>query len=166
VRGLLPLSDYIDDLRLDNLVVITTDLGFASAGVAANAQLPLAFIEKRRTDNAEQPKTLALIGDVRDKNVLLVDDEVLTGKSVENAISLLQKNGAKDFYVAFTHAILSGGGVERLARLPIKEIVTTNTLPVPPEKRLPNMTVLSVAPLRASHYPGAEGRSVGALFDE
>ncbi len=163
------LSDYIADLRIENLVVVTTDLGFAKRGrdYANRLNCPLAFIEKRRTDNAEQPKTLALIGDVRDKNVLLVDDEVLTGKSVENAIHLLQKNGARSFYVAFTHGILSGGGVERLARLPIKEIVTTNTLPIPPEKRLPNMTVLSVAPLLSEVIIRAhEGRSVGALFDE
>ncbi len=59
-------------------------------------------------------------------------------------------------YVAFTHAILSGPAVERLAKLPIKEIVTTNTLPIPPEKRLPNMTVLSVAPLLAG---GDQARS-------
>ncbi|MBN1965629.1 MAG: ribose-phosphate diphosphokinase [Anaerolineae bacterium] len=163
------LSDHLADLRIENAVICTTDLGFAkrARGYASRLGLPLAFVEKRRRTNLERPELMALIGEVKGKNVILVDDEVNTAGSVENAVGVVQEHGAKDVYLAFTHPILSTGGVDRLRKLPFKAIITTNTVPIPAEKLLPNMAVLSVAPLLAeviirSH----EGRSVGALFDE
>ncbi len=163
------LSDYLADRQIENAVVVTTDLGYAkrARNYANRLQCPLAFVEKRRSSNVENPQLMALIGDVAGKNVILVDDEVNTGKSVANAVQIVKERGAQDIYLAFTHPILSADGVERLASLPVKEIITTNTVPLPPEKRLPNMTILSVAPLLSeviirSH----EGRSVGVLFDE
>lgn len=163
------LSDYIAEQQIDNAVICTTDLGFAkrARNYASRLGVSLAFVEKSRRTNLERPELMALIGDVKDKNVILVDDEVNTAGSVENAVNVIQQHGARDIYLAFTHPILSAGGVDRLRRLPIKEIITTNTVPIPAEKMLPNLTVLSVAPLLAeviirSH----EGRSVGALFDE
>ncbi|GAB4569577.1 MAG: ribose-phosphate pyrophosphokinase [Anaerolineae bacterium] len=163
------LSDHLMDLRIPDAVVSTTDLGFAkrARNYASRLGTPLAFVEKRRTDNKERPDLLSLIGDVRDKNVILVDDEVNTAGSVVNAVNTLRANGARDIYLAFTHAILSGPAFDRLASLDLKEIITTNTVHIPKEKLLPNMTVLSVAPLLAEVIIRAhEGRSVGALFDE
>ena len=83
------------------------------------------------------------------------------------AVETAKAHGARDIYISFTHAVLSDPAVERLAGLPIREIVTTDTVPVPAEKRLPNMTILPVVPLLAEVILRAhEGRSVGELFDE
>ena len=167
------LSDYllykISQGELDDLVVVTTDLGFAKQGRnwAETLDVPLAFVEKRRVSNAESPRALSLIGDVAGKNVLLVDDEVNTAGSVVNAVNVARDYGAKDVLLAFTHPFFSDAAFERLASLDLREIIFTNTLPVPREKRLPNMTVLSIAPLLGEVILRAhEGRSVGALFNE
>ena len=100
--------------------------------------------------------------------MILVDDEVLTGGSTVDAVSIVQDHGAREAYISFTHALLVPPAVEQLAKVPgLKEIVTTNTVPIPPEKKLPNMTVLSVAELLGEVILRAhEGRSVGELFNE
>lgn len=163
------LTDYFIDLQIPDLVVVSTDLGFAKQGrnYAQKLGVPLAFVEKRRVDNAESPEALSLVGDVDGKNVLLVDDEVNTAGSVVNAVNVVRSYGAKDIYFAFTHAFFSGKAYERLRALDLREIVFTNTLPVPKDKLLPNMKVLSVAPMLSEVILRAhEGRSVGELFDE
>ena len=167
------LSDYIiSKMRsgeLDDLVVVTTDLGFAKQGRnwAESLGVPLAFVEKRRSGDAESPQALSLIGNVEGKNVLLVDDEVNTAGSVVRAVNVVREYGAKDLLFAFTHPFLTDRAFERLAALDLREIVFTNTLPIAAEKLLPNMTVLSIAPLLGEVILRAhEGRSVGALFNE
>jgi ribose-phosphate pyrophosphokinase len=163
------LSDHVQEKAIEDLVVVSADLGFAKKGRnwAEKLGTPHAIIEKRRTDNAERPEALSIIGDVRDKNVLLVDDEVLTAGSSVNAVNAVREHGAKDVYFAFTHGLMTDKGIERLASLDLREIILTNTVPVPQSRRLPNMTILSVAPLLGevilrSHV----GRSVGELFNE
>lgn len=163
------LSDYFLEKDLRDAVVATADLGFAKKGrnFAAKLDVPLAFVEKRRSGDTVRAKATTIIGDVRDKDVILVDDEVLTGGSVCEAVDILKEHGARDIYLSFTHALLLASAVDELADKPIKEIVTTNTLPIPEEKVLPNMTVLSVAPLLGEVILRAhEGRSVGELFNE
>ncbi len=164
------LSDYFLTKDLSNVVIATTDLGFAKKGrnFAAKLGTPLAFVEKRRSADDSRAHATTVIGDVRDKDVILVDDEVLTGGSTCDAAVILQENGAKEIYISFTHALLIPPAVEQLAAVPgLKEIVTTNTVPIPAEKRLPNMTVLSVAELLGEVILRAhEGRSVGELFNE
>ena len=148
---------------------MATDLGFAKQGRnwAEALDVPLAFIEKRRVDNKEMPKALSIIGDVAGKNVLLVDDEVNTAGSILSAVQVVREAGALDVSFAFTHAFLTEVAYERLDEANLKEIIFTNTLHVPEEKRLPNMTVLSIAPMLAEVIVRAhEGRSVGELFDE
>lgn len=162
------LSDYYLSKQLDNVAILTTDLGFAKRGrnFAEKLNAPLAFVEKKRGQD-RWPEALTVVGDVCDKNVIVVDDEVDTGGSVYQAVMTAQEHGARDIYLSFTHAVLSDPAVERLANLPIKEIVTTDTIPIPPEKRLPNMTILPVAPLLSEViWRAHEGRSVGELFDE
>jgi ribose-phosphate pyrophosphokinase len=163
------LTDYVRERAIPDLVVVSTDLGFAkkARNWAEKLGTPLVIIEKRRTGNDSKSEALSIIGEVAGKNVLLVDDEVLTGGSVANAVNLVRREGAGDVYLAFTHAYLAPPAIDRLRALDLAEIMTTNTLPVPSEKRLPNMTVLSVAGLLGevilrSH----EGRSVGELFNE
>ncbi len=163
------LSDYVAEKNIPNLVVASADLGFAKRARdwAAKLDTETNYIEKRRVGNKGTSSALALVGNVEGRNVLLVDDEVLTGGSVVAAVDLLREKGAQDIYLAFTHGLLAGSAVERLAGLNLKEIILTNTIPVPPEKQLPNMTILSVAPLLAEVIRRAhEGRSVGELFNE
>jgi ribose-phosphate pyrophosphokinase len=163
------LSDYFVSKKLDNAIVVAVDLGFAKKGrnFAEKLRLPMAFIEKRRDVMDAATQALTVIGDVAGKNVLLVDDEVDTAGSVANAVNILKVHRAADIYLGFTHAVLSPPAVERLRALPVREIVCTDTVPIPTEKRLPNLTVLSVAPLlgeviRRVH----EGESVGKMFNE
>ena len=163
------LSNYMRDKEVPDLVVCSTDLGYAkkARNWAERLGTPLAIIEKRRQGNDSKSEALTIIGDVRDKNVLLVDDEVLTGGSAVNAIKLVQSEGARDVYFAFTHAIFARDAVEKLKSCNLKEIITTNTFPLTTDQRLPNMTVLSVAPLLGEVIRRAhEGRSVGELFNE
>jgi ribose-phosphate pyrophosphokinase len=163
------LVDYFRAKNLKNAVVVTPDLGFAKRGrnYAAELELPLAFVEKRRVGDGSQREALSLIGNVEDKDVIIVDDLVDTAGSLKEAVEIVKLYGANDVYVSFTHPVLSGPAVDRLRGLPIKEIVTTDTIPIPPEKMLPNITILTVAELLGevilrSH----EGRSVGELFNE
>jgi ribose-phosphate pyrophosphokinase len=163
------LKDYVVSLQIPDLTIVTVDLGFAKGGRdwARALEVPLAFVEKMRKGIGSQ--ALSLIGDVRGKNVLLVDDEVDTAGSMVNAVELLDQKGAKDITIAFTHPVFSPPALERLAELQdrVCQIVFTNTIPVAPENLLPNMKVLSVAPLLGEVIHRAhKGESVGALFNE
>jgi len=162
------LVSYFIKKELDG-VVVTPDLGFAKRGrnFAEAVNLPLAFVEKRRVGNENKRLALSLIGQVSGKDVIIVDDMVDTAGSMQEAVKLVKAEGAKDVYLSFAHPVLSDPATERLLNLPIREIVTTDTLPIPPEKLLPNMKILSVSKMLGevilrSH----EGRSVGELFNE
>ncbi len=162
------LTNYFAEKNLD-AVVVTPDLGFAKKGrnFAEMLDLPLAFVEKRRVGNQNIREALTVIGNVENKDVIIVDDLVDTAGSMQQAVKVLKSCGAKDVYLSFTHAVLSDPATERLKDLPIKEIVTTDTIPIDPAKKLDNMIVLSVDELLGeviirSH----EGRSVGELFNE
>lgn len=159
------LADYMRKKDLDNAVVVAADLGFAkkARNFAVELDLPVAFIEKRRMGT--QTETLTVIGEVKDKDVIIVDDEVDTGGTLANDVIAMKEQGARNIYVCFVHAVLSGNAVDKLRDLPITEIVTTNSVPLPPAKRLPNMTILSVGQLLADVIHDVhEGRSVGELF--
>ena len=169
------ISKHIQDNLLAGMtdpVVVATDLGFAKKGrnYALDLDLPIAFIEKRRTGNNANAEALTLIGEVRDRDVIIVDDEVDTGGSIAQAISVVKSHGARDVYLAFIHPIFSRNAAQRLAELPIKRIITTDTVSIPEEKLRPladRITILSIAPMvgeviRRAH----EGRSVGEMFNE
>ena len=158
--------------QLADPVVVAVDLGFAKKGrnYAADLDTPIAFIEKRRIGNDAHAEALTLIGDVKGRDVIIVDDEVDTGGSVAQAVNLVKQSGARDVYLSFIHAILSDEGAQLLASLPIKRIITTDTVPIPADKMKyleDKITILSVASLigeviRRAH----EGRSVGEMFNE
>lgn len=165
------LSDYFVTLRsqLVDPVIVTADLGFAKKGrnFAAKLGASMAFVEKRRTGNDANAEAMTVIGDVQGKDVIIVDDEVDTAGSVAQAVSIVRQYGARKVYLSFVHPVLSGPAISRLRGLEIEQIVTTNTIPIPPEKMLPNITVLSVAPLLGEVIRRAhEGRSVGEMFNE
>jgi ribose-phosphate pyrophosphokinase len=165
------LNSHFQKLR-DNMkdpVVVTADLGFAKKGrnFAAKLDMPIAFIEKRRKSNESKSEAVGVIGDVRGRDVIIVDDEVDTAGSVAQAFEIVKKQGARDVYLSFVHAILSDPAIERLSKADFKDIVTTNTVHIPQDKVLPNMTILSIAPLLAEVILRAhEGRSVGEMFNE
>jgi ribose-phosphate pyrophosphokinase len=143
------LSEHFIKRNLRDAVVVTADLGFAKKGrnFAEKLGLPLAFVEKRRCLDNSFSRALTLVGDVRNRNVIIVDDEVDTAGSLVEACTIVKHHGAKDIYACFVHPIFSSPAVDRLRKCGIKEIVTTDTIPIPHEKMLPNITVLSVAPL-------------------
>jgi len=152
---------------LSNTVVVSPDIGHAkrAAKLARALSVPLAAANKERLTD-EEVSIDALIGDVRGKDVIIHDDEVATAGSVVKVIELLRAENVGRITVACTHGVFSGPAIDRLRALPeITEIVTTNTVPIPREKRLPNMTILSVAPIFADAICcNILGRSVGKLF--
>ena len=169
------ISDHFKANLLHSMrdpVVVATDLGFAKKGrnYALDMDLPIAFIEKRRPGNNAKAEALTLIGDVNGRDVIIVDDEVDTGGSIAQAVNVVKNNGARDVYLAFIHSIFSRNATERLAALPIKHIITTDTVAIPPEKMKPlegRVTILSVAPMLGEVIRRAhEGRSVGEMFNE
>ena len=163
------LIDYFRAKNLENAVVVTPDLGFAKRGrnYAAGLGLPLAFVEKRRVGNDSTREAVSLIGSVEGMNVIIVDDLVDTAGSIVEAVEIVKANGANDVYLSFAHPVLSGVVVERLRSLPIKEIVCTDTIPIPQENKLPNLTILTVAELLGEVILRThDGRSVGELFNE
>ena len=169
------IEDYIKDNLLEKLtkpVIMTVDLGFAKKGrnYAEGLGMPVAFIEKRRVANDSNAEALNIIGDVDGRDVIIVDDEVDTGGSIAQAISLAREKGARDVYLAFVHPVFSSNAAVRLSSLDLKEIITTDTVPIPDESKAlfgDRLTICSVAPLLAEVILRAhEGRSVGELFDE
>jgi ribose-phosphate pyrophosphokinase len=168
------LTDHLKTL-LPNMyqpVVVTADLGFAkkARNFAESLQTPLALIEKRRTGNDARAKAMGIIGEINDHDVILVDDEIDTGGSIAEAVHLVKQFGARDVYIVFVHAVLSLNAAERLAALPVKQFICTDTIPIPPDKAAAfgdRLTVLTIADLLAEVILRAnQGRSVGALFDE
>ena len=158
--------------RMHDPVVVTADLGFAkkARNYAAALEAPMAFIEKRRSANDAKAQALTLIGSVQDRDAVIVDDEVDTGGSMVQAVNLVKNHGARNVYMVCVHPQLSLNAAERLAALPITELVTTDTIPIPLEKRQQlgeKLKVLTVAPLIGEVIRRAnEGRSVGEMFNE
>ena len=158
------LTDYILEKKIQDAVVVSADLGFAkkARNFARRLDLPLAFIEKRRLGNDPTAQALTIIGDVQGKNVIWVDEEVDTAGTLVEGVDLLKQNGARKVYAICTHAPLSPPAIDRLRNVEIEEFVCTDTIPLSPEKRLPNVKVLSVAPLLAETIRRThEGTSVG-----
>jgi ribose-phosphate pyrophosphokinase len=161
------LVRYFFAKELDQFTVVATDAGFAkrARNFAEELNAPLAIVEKRRIGNEDRAESLGLIGTVEGRHVVIVDDEIDTGGSMLQAVQLVKTQGARDVYAAVVHGVLSGGAIERLRDADLAEMVLTDTLPLPPHKHLPFMTVLSVAELLAGAIERIhEGRSVAELF--
>lgn len=158
--------------QMKDPVVVATDLGFAKKGrnYALDLDVPIAFIEKRRIGRDAHAEALTLIGDVQGRDVIIVDDEVDTGGSVAQAVGVVQKHGARDIYLAFIHPIFSKNAARILADLPIKHIITTDTIRISPENMEPlegRITILSISSMLGEVILRAhEGRSVGEMFNE
>jgi ribose-phosphate pyrophosphokinase len=154
------LVRYFSDKGMDDAIVVSPDMGFAkrARNFAEMLGVPLAIAEKRRIQNLgghkdggilTSPEVLNLIGDVKGKRCIVVDDEIATGGSILEVVHMLLDKGAVEVYAACVHPVLVGPAVERLSNSPITELVTTDTLPIPTEKRWPNLTIISVSTLLA-----------------
>ncbi|MFN8473646.1 MAG: ribose-phosphate pyrophosphokinase [Anaerolineae bacterium] len=166
------LAQHLRQGDLSRSTVVAADLGGAKRGrnFAELLGVPLALIEKRRTqsgDGPSQARALNLIGEIAGRDAIILDDEIDTAGTVVQAATFLRGVGARNIRIVATHAILSDPATTRLRDAPIEEIIVTNTVPMPPRKLLPNMTIVSVGNLlgeviRRVH----EGVSVGAMFNE
>lgn len=174
LRGFQILKDRLLEIapQLHNPVVVTADLGFAKKGrIYADLLVTgLAFIEKKRTGDIRNPRSMNIIGDVKDRDVVLVDDEVNTGGSMVHAVEILKAHGAQDIHMFFVHPLLSNDAAERLVALPVKSFVTTNTIHISQDKKAlfgDRLVVLSIGPMLGEVIERAnEGRSVGEMFNE
>jgi ribose-phosphate pyrophosphokinase len=167
LNALNVLANHFRKRDLRNTVVVSPDLGHARSAThfARLLKLPVAAGSKQRLSD-EKVVIEAIVGDVDGKNAIIIDDEIANGGTIIEIIERLREHHVGHISVACTHGVFAGNSIERLgAQQDIVEIVTTNTVPMPPEKRLPNMTVLSVAPLIAETIRRIHnGESVTSLF--
>lgn len=160
------LVRHFRNKNIPNPVIVAPDVGATkrARNFAQALGAPLAVIEKRRVENKPTARVLNLIGRVRGKTAIIVDDEIDTGGSLAGAFAILRKRGAHEIYACATHGVFSPPSVERLSALDFAEIVVTDTVLIPPEKQMCHLKVLTVAPLlgeviRRIH----RGESVGAM---
>jgi len=160
------LTQYFIDKGLEDLVVVAPDVGSAkmARGFARRLEATFAIIDKRRPQ-ANQSEVLSVVGDVQGKNCLITDDMVDTAGTLASAVVALRDRGAAAVYACATHALLSGAARERLEAAPLEELVVTNTIQIPEERKFERLTVLSVAELlaRAIEYIHSN-ESVSQLF--
>lgn len=168
------LIPYMEKLvkTMNDPVMVSPDLGFAkkARNYASRLNLPLAFVEKRRSSNDPTAQALTMIGDVKGRDCILLDEEISTGNTIISAVNLIKQKGGEKIYLFFIHPVLAEGGAERLAALPVTEFITTDTIPMSPEKKAvfgDRLRIISVAELLAEVISRAnQGRSVGEMFNE
>ena len=138
MTALYTLSRHFQEQELEDLVVVATDLGAAkrARNVAERLGAPLALMEKRRVGNNDLAETMTIIGEVRGKQALIVDDEVDTAGTLMETVKALCDHGVTSVRAAATHAVLSGPAMKRISNSPLEELVVTDTLPVAPEKQI------------------------------
>jgi len=160
------LSNYYRHKHIEDPVVVT-DLGFAKRARAFAEALdaPLAVIEKRRIGNLDRAELMNVIGDVRGRRAIIVDDEIDTAGTLIEIVRALEREGVTEIYACATHGVLSDPAIERIRESALREVVLTDTVPLPPAKRISQITTISIAPLVGEAIKRIHrGESVGALF--
>ncbi len=166
--GVPILAEYFRQNMPENCVVVSPDLGGVTRtrALAERLGLSMAIIDKRRPE-PNVAEIMSVIGKIKDKNVIMIDDMIDTAGTITKGAEALIELGARDVYIGCTHSVLSGAAISRLQDSPIKEVVVTNTIALPPEKMISKMKVLSVAPLLGEAIFRINGNlSVSKLFDE
>lgn len=162
------LEEYFKQKNLDNMVIVATDAGSSKKAYKYSEyfKCPIALVDKRREGNDDKAIASTIIGDVKDKNAIIFDDEIDTAGSMMETVKVLKQFGAKNIYAGCTHPVLSGPAIERIKNSDIKELVVTNTIPLTEEKKIDKITVLSIAPLFAETIKRInEQRPLGELYE-
>jgi ribose-phosphate pyrophosphokinase len=165
--GVPILAEYIINKNLKDMIVVSPDLGGVTRArdLADRIGATIAIIDKRRPE-PNVSEIMNIIGDVRGKSIIMVDDIIDTGGTITQGAAALMERGAKEVFACCTHPVLSGPALERLEKSVISELVVTNTIPLPPEKLTSKIKVLSVAPLLGEAIVRVhEDLSVSKLFD-
>jgi ribose-phosphate pyrophosphokinase len=161
------LAQHFKHHDLSNTIVLSPDLGNAksASNFARLLNVPMAAGRKHRIAD-DRVVIDTIVGDVEGKDVIILDDEIANGGTIVEILDRMRERHAGRISIACTHGLFTGSAIERLRTQPdISEIVTTNTVPIPPEKLLPNMTILSIAPLLAEAIRRIHnGESVSSLF--
>jgi len=169
LTGMYLFVDYFKKKELNgNLVVVAADIGISKRArdVADRLKSPLAIVEKRRLGNDDRTQILTVIGDVKDKVALIVDDEIDTAGTLTNNVNALIERGVKEVYFCATHPLFFGPAVTRIESSPVKEVVVTDSVPLRGDKKLDKVTILSIAPLLGEAIQRIHtGQSVGAMFE-
>jgi ribose-phosphate pyrophosphokinase len=160
--------DYFEKLKLKDLVIVSPDVGGIKMARAYAKRLSagLAIVDKRRI-SPEATEAVHILGDIEDKNVILVDDLVSTGSSLIEAVEILAKRGAKEIRAAITHGVLCGSAIERIDKSKnLKELLISDSIPLDDKKKHPKIRVLSIAGLMAEAIKRIHNEeSVSSLFD-
>ena len=163
------LAQHFKERQVENnIVVVATDAGDAkrARNMASRLDAPLAIVEKVRMGNQERVESATLIGDVRDRTAIIVDDEIGTGGTVIATANTLRSHGARDIYCYAAHPVLAGNATEVLERSDIRQLVVTDSLPIPPLKMGTKTSIISVAPMLGEAIQRIHsGSSVGAMFN-
>lgn len=166
--GVPILAKYFAELDLEDVVVVSPDIGSVTRArnFANFLDAPIAIVDKRRP-KANVAEVMNVIGDIKGKNVILVDDMIDTAGTITNGANSLKDLGAKKVYACSTHPVLSGPAIERIKNSVIDELVVLNTIPISEEKSLDKIKVLSVAPIFAEAISRIyTNDSVSKLFDK
>lgn len=167
LTGEFLLERYFLNKKLDNIVVIATDAGSSKKAYKYSEffRCPMALIDKRRFGNDDNAKAINIIGDVKDKNALIFDDEVSTGGTMMEAVRIVKAHGARSVYAGCVHPVLCGDSIEKIKESELDEFVVTNTIPVGTEKMISKLKILSIAPLFAEAIKrNNEGKPMDDLF--
>ena len=165
--GMPILAKYFTDQDLENVVIVSPDHGSVTRArnMAQPLGAPIAIVDKRRPE-PNKSEIMYIIGDIEGKNCILVDDMIDTAGTITNAANALREMGATSVRACATHGVLSGPAIERIENSAIEELVLLNTIPVPEEKRIEKMKILSVAPLFAEAMTRVfTNGSISKLFD-
>ncbi|MBQ3184875.1 MAG: ribose-phosphate diphosphokinase [Firmicutes bacterium] len=165
--GMPIITKYFKDQAQDNLVIVSPDHGSVPRArkMAEPLNCPIAIVDKRRPE-PNKSEIMNIIGDIKGKHCILIDDMIDTAGTITNAANALKDLGALSVRAAATHAVLSGPAIERIEKSAIEELVLLNTLPIPEEKRIEKMKILSVAPLFAEAMSRIHtNEQVSKLFD-
>ncbi|MDN4527444.1 ribose-phosphate diphosphokinase [Fictibacillus fluitans] len=165
--GVPILANYFEDKKLEDIVVVSPDHGGVTRArkLADRLKTPIAIIDKRRP-RPNVVEVMNIVGNIEGKTAILIDDIIDTAGTITLAANALVENGAKEVYACCTHPVLSGPAIERIQNSRIKELVVTNTIVLPEEKRTDKVTQLSVAPLLGEAIIRVhEQLSVSKLFD-
>jgi len=167
LMGVPILADYFKEKQLDDIVIVSPDHGGVTRArkMADRLKAPIAIIDKRRP-KPNVAEVMNIIGNVQGKTTILVDDIIDTAGTITLAANALAEHGAKEVYACCTHPVLSGPAIERIQNSKIKELVVTNTIAIPEEKKMNKIVELSVAPLIGEAIIRVhEEQSISALFD-